>query len=217
MRKNRVYTPDAMNAVQPSLSSQRFTRILFGVGVALLIAAIAVFVIKRSGDSNSTPNATPSAKAKASGLNPIPGLQQGERQPDIQTTKKWSQLDPKAKAAVRTFIFDGAGEHNLARAWEVAGPSIKQGFTRNQWVHGNELPFQVFPELNRKVPASYTLTQWSPREFLAEVGLGSTHKTGRQAYTFQIGAEKVGARWLINYWMALYTPPVRANPSDFGG
>jgi hypothetical protein len=204
-----------MNAVQPSLSSPRFTRILFGVGVALLIAAIVVFVIKRSGDSNSTPNTAPSAKSQVSGLNPNP--LQGQRQPDIQTTKKWSQLDPAAKAAVRTFIFDGAGEHNLARAWHVAGPEIRQGFTYNQWVHGNALPFQVFPELNRKVPASYTLVQWSPRSFLAQVGLGSTHKTGRQAYTFQIGGAKVGGRWLINYWMTLYTPPVHANPSDFGG
>jgi len=208
-----------MNAVQPSLSSPRFTRILFGVGVALLIAAIVVFVVKRSGDSSSPPSAAPSSKAQAGGLNPNP--LQGQRQADVQTNKKWSQLDPSAKAAVRTFIFDGAGEHNLARAWLVAAPSIRQGFTYNQWVHGNELPFQVFPELNRKVPASYTLVQWSPRSFLAQVGLGSTHKTGRQAYTFQIGGEKVGtgakARWLINYWMTLYTPPVRANPSDFGG
>ena len=204
-----------MNAVQPSLSSPRFTRILFWAGVALLIAAIVVFVIKRSGDSNS-PSAAPSSKAQSSALNP--NALQGQRQTEIHTNKKWSQLDPQAKIAIRTFIFDGAGEHNLARAWRYADPSIKQGFTFNQWVHGNELPFQVFPELNRKVPASYTLTEWSPREFLAEVGLGSTHKTGRQAYTFQIGAHKVGSRWLVNYWMALYTPPVRADPSqNFGG
>jgi hypothetical protein len=171
--------------------------------------------------SNGAPSAAPTGpEAKANSLNP--SLLNGQRQPQIHTDKKWSQLDPKAKVAVRTFIFDGAGEHNLARAWHVAAPSIRQGFTYKQWVHGNELPFQVFPELNRKVPASYTLTEWSPRSFLAEVGLGSTHKTGRQAYTFQIGGQKVGtgakARWLINYWMTLYTPPVRADPSQsFGG
>jgi hypothetical protein len=205
-----------MNAVQPSLSSPRFTRILFWVGVALLIAAIVVFVIKRSGNSSSPPSAAPSSKAQAGGLNPNP--LQGQRQTEIHTTKKWSQLDPQAKVAVRSFIFDGAGEHNLARAWRYTDPTIRQGFTFHQWVHGNALPFQVFPELNRKVPASYTLTDWSPRAFFAEVGLGSTHKTGRTAYTFQIGAHKVGKRWLVNYWMALYTPPVRADPSqNFGG
>jgi hypothetical protein len=208
-----------MNAVQTSLSSPRFSRILFGIGVALVIAALVVFIVKRSGNS-STPSAAPS-HAKSSAINPN-ALLQGQRQPDVRTNKKWSQLDPKAKAAVRTFIFDGAGEHNLARAWQVAAPSIRQGFTYKQWVHGNELPFQVFPELNRKVPASYTLTEWSPRDFLAEVGLGSTHKTGRVSYTFQIGGHRYGtgakARWLINYWMALYTPPVRADPSQsFGG
>src|SRR5438093_10002831 len=124
-----------MNAVQPSLSSPRFTRILFWVGVALLIAAIVVFVIKRSGDSSSS-SAAPSTPAKQSALNP--NALQGKRQTEIHTNKKWSQLDPSAKAAVRTFIFDGAGEHNLARAWHITAPSIRQGFTYKQWVHGNE-------------------------------------------------------------------------------
>jgi len=213
-----------MSAVPSSLSSQRtVSRIILWAGIALLIAAIVVFVVKKShdGSGSSSSNAAPAAHSKAAGSLAPGRLLKGQRQPDVQTTKKWSQLDAQARAAVHTFIFDGAGEQNLARAWNVAAPAIRQGFTFNQWVHGSALPFQVFPELNRKVPASYTLTQWAPRDFLAEVGLGSTHKTGRVSYTFQIGGHKYGtgakARWLINYWMALYTPPVHANPSDFGG
>lgn len=211
-----------MSAVPSSLSSPRtVSRIIFWLGAALLVAAIAVFIVKKSHDSGSSVAPAAHSKASAGPINPN-ALLRGQRQPDVQTTKKWSQLDPKAKVAVRSFIFDGAGEQNLARAWNVAAPSIRQGFTYKQWVHGNELPFQVFPELNRKVPASYTLTQWSPRDFLAEVGLASTHKTGRVGYTFQIGGHKYGtgakAHWLINYWMALYTPPVRADPAqDHGG
>jgi hypothetical protein len=212
-----------MSAVPSSLSSQRtVSRIILWTGIALLIAAIVVFIVKRSNDSGSASSSSPATAAHSKANSLAPGkLLKGQRQPDIQTNVKWSQLAPQARAAVRTFIFDGAGEHNLARAWTVAAPEIRQGFTYKQWVHGSALPFQVFPELNPKVPASYTLTQWAPRDFLAEVGLGSTHKTGRVSYTFQIGGHKYGtgakARWLINYWMTLYTPPVRANPSDFGG
>jgi hypothetical protein len=214
-----------MSAVPSSLSSQRtVSRIALWIGIGLLIAAVVVFVVKRSHDSGSSSasnssSAAPATKSKASALNPNP--LQGQRQADIQTNKKWSQLDPKAKVAVRSFIFDGAGLDNLARAWRYTDPSIRQGFTRNQWIHANALPFQVFPELNRKVPASYTLTEWAPRDFLAQVGLASTHKTGRVGYTFLIGGHKYGsganAHWMINYWMPLYTPPVRADPSQTWG
>ena len=212
-----------MNAVQSSLSSPRLSRIIFWLGAALLIAGIVVYVVKRDhGSSSSAPSTKPAAAAKANsaGLNPS-GLHKNARQPEINTTKKWSQLDPSARLAVKRFIFDGAGERNLARAWRYAAPSLRQGFTFKQWVHGNALPFQVYPQLDASVPGSYTLVEWAPRSFLAQVGLASTQKTGRGAYTFQIGAEKVGtgakARWLVNYWVPLYTPPVRANPSDFGG
>jgi hypothetical protein len=210
-----------MNAVQPSLSSPRTSRIIFWLGVALLIAAVVVFVIKRDHGSSSAAPSKAAAAAKADGLNPTI-LKKDQRQPDIHTTKTWAQLDPAAKVAAKSFIFDGAGEKNLARAWQYTAPSIKQGFTKHQWVHGNELPFQVYPELDPKIPPSFTLVEWSPRSFTAQVGLASTQKTGRGAYTFQIGAVKVGtgakAHWLVNYWNALYTPPVRADPSQsFGG
>jgi hypothetical protein len=209
-----------MNAVQPSMSSPRLSRIIFWLGAALLVAALVVFIVKRDHGSSSTAPAT-KADASAAGLNPN-GLQKNARKPEINTTKKWSQLDASAKLAVKRFIFDGAGERNLARAWRYTAPSLREGFTFKQWVHGNALPFQVYPELDPKIPGSYTLVEWAPRSFLAQVGLASTNKTGRGAYTFQVGAEKVGAgakaRWLINYWMPLYTPPVHADPSqNFGG
>jgi len=212
-----------MSAVQPSLSSPRTSRIIFGLGVALLIAAVIVFIVKRDhGSSSATPTTKPAAaEAKSNGLNPG-SLQKNQRQADVQTSKKWSQVEPGAKLAVQTFIRDGAAEKNLASAWKYTSPSLRQGFTLHQWVHGNALPFQVYPEMDAKIPPSITLVTWSPRSLEAEVGLASTYKKGRTAHTFQIGAEKVGtgakAHWVVTYWNALYTPPVHADPSQtFGG
>ena len=208
-----------MNAVQSSLSSPRISRIIFWLGAALLVAAIVVFVVKRSHGSSAAP------QGKAAGAGALQAqklLQNPQRQAETQTSKKWSQLDPQARLVVRRFIVDGAGERNLARAWTYAHPSLRAGFTREEWVHGNALPFQVFPQVDVTAKPSFTLVEWSPSEFLAQVGLRSTNKKGRDAYTFQVGAAKVGrgvhARWLINYWMPLYTPPVHADPSQsFGG
>ena len=202
------------------MSSQRTTRIIFWVGIALLIAAIAVFIIKKSQGGS---NAAPAAKSSSgSVLSQSEFQKQSEKAQALDTNKKWAQLPASARLAVRTFIVDGAGERNLASAWRYAGPEIRQGFTYKQWVHGNQLPFQVFPQMNFKLPISYTLTSWNGHELLADVGVASTYKTGRGGYTFTIGAAKAGqgskAHWLVNYFLAKYTPPVRADPSqNFGG
>ncbi len=208
-----------MNAVQTSLSSPRTSRIIFWLAALLLVAALVVFIIKRS-DNGSSSAVQPHGKAAASPLEQTKINQQ--RQAPATTSKKFSQIDPKAQLLVKRFILDGAAEKNLARAWTEVTPSLRSGFTKHQWIHGNALPFQVFPDLDTTEPFSITLRTWSPRAFLADVGVGSTQKNGRGAFTFQLGAEKVGkgakARWLVNYWMTLYTPPVRADPSQsFGG
>jgi hypothetical protein len=208
-----------MNAVPTSLSSPRTTRIIFWVGIALLIAAVVVFIIKKS--QHSAAPATSKGSA-ADVLNAKKLLQNPQRQAPVTTNKQWSQLPASARAAVRTFIVDGAGERNLARAWSVTHPSLREGFTYNQWVKGSTLPFQVYPEMSLKEPMSFSVDTWSGNELFADVGIASKYKTGRGAYTFSVGAVKVGkgakAHWLVNYWMAKYTPPVRADPSQsFGG
>jgi hypothetical protein len=210
-----------MNVVQSSLSSPRTSRIIFWLGVALLVAAVAVFIVKKS--DNGSSSAAPAAKAPAS----IPSAEafqkeMDKREPDIHTNKKWGQIPASARLAVHRFIVDGAGERNLARAWPYMHPDIRGGLTFNQFVHGNQLPFAPFEQMNLKIPFSITLTEWSGHDFLAEVGIASKDKVGRGAYVFNVGGTKVGtgahARWLVNYWMPLYTPPVRADPTqNFGG
>jgi hypothetical protein len=210
-----------MNVVQSSLSSPRTSRIIFWLGVALVIAAAAVFIIKKS-DNGSSSASAPAAKAPAS----IPSADQfqkemGERKTDVQTSKKWAAVPASAKLAVRRFIVDGAGEHNLARAWQYMHPDLRGGLTFKQFVNGNELPFVPFEQMNLKVPMSFTLTTWSGHDFTADVGIGSTDKVGRGAQVFSVGATKAGtgahARWLVNYWGSRYTPPVRADPSQNNG
>jgi hypothetical protein len=211
-----------MNVVQSSLSSPRTSRIIFWLGAALVVAAVVVFIVKKSNDGGSS-SAAPAAKGSGSVLSADQFQKEmGKRQTDIQTSKKWATVPASAKLAVRRFIVDGAGERNLARAWQYMHPDIRGGLTFKQFVNGNELPFSPFEQMNLKIPMSITLTQWNKHDLFAEVGIASRDKVGRGAYVFNVGATKVGkgahARWLVNYWMPLYTPPVRADPTqNFGG
>jgi len=210
-----------MNVVQSSLSSPRTSRIIFWLGAALVVAAVVVFIVKKSNDGGSS-SAAPAAKSGSILSADQFQKEMGKREPDVHTNKKWETVPAPARVAVRRFIVDGAGERNLARAWQYMHPDIRGGLTFKQFVNGNELPFSPFEQMNLKIPMSITLTEWSGHDFLAEVGIASTDKVGRGAYTFNVGATKVGkgahARWLVNYWMPLYTPPVRADPTqNFGG
>lgn len=202
-----------MNAVSTSLSSQRTSRIIFWVGAALLVAALVVFIVNKS-HHGSSPAASKSAAAQVKEAQTL--IHQPKRQAQVASNGTWAKVPASAKLAVSRFIVDGAGERNLAAAWAVTHPSMRQGFTYKQWVHGNALPFQVFPEMNFKVPMSFSLSHWNGHDLLAEVGVASKYKTGRGGYTFEVGATKVGKRWLVNYWMPKYTPPVRATTGSFG-
>ena len=212
-----------MNVVQSSLSSPRTSRIIFWLGAALVVAAVVVFIVKKSHDGSSSSSAAPAAKGSGQVLSQSQfEKQMDKRQPDVQTSKKWATVPAAAKLAVHRFIVDGAGERNLARAWPYMHQDIRGGLTFKQFVHGNQLPFQPFEQMNLKIPMSITLTQWSGHDLFAEVGIASKDKVGRGAYVFNVGATKVGtgahARWLVNYWMPLWTPPVRADPTqNFGG
>jgi hypothetical protein len=202
-----------MNAVSTSMSSQRTTRIIFWAGIALLIAAVVVFIIKKSQHS-SNPAAAKSASAQVAQAKKL--INQPKRAPQVTTSASWAKIPASAKLAVSRFIVDGAGERNLAAAYGVTAPSFRQGFTLKQWVHGDSLPFQVFPEMNFKTPMSFSLSQWDGRNLLAEVGVDSKYTTGRGGYVFEVGATKIGKRWLVNYWFPKYTPPVRATTGSFG-
>src|SRR4051794_5317671 len=141
-----------MNVVQSSLSSPRTSRIIFWLGVALVVAAVVVFIVKKSNDGGSS-SAAPAAKGTGSILSADQFQKEmSKRESDIHTNKKWATVPAPARLAVRRFIVDGAGERNLARAWQYTPPQLRGGLTYTQWVHGGELPFPPFTQMNLKIP-----------------------------------------------------------------
>jgi hypothetical protein len=201
-------------------SSVRFRRWLVWLGLLAVVAAIVVVKKSANGSSRSTSSAKSASGSILSQDQFEKEMEQDE--PNINTDRKWEQIPASARVAVRRFVIDGAGERNLARAWKYTNSELRGGLTYNQWLHGSQLPFTPFTQMNLKLPLVFTLTEWSAHDFLAEVGIASTDKRSHGLYKFNVGATKAGkgayARWLVNYWMPLEKIPLRADPTqNFGG
>jgi hypothetical protein len=139
----------------------------------------------------------------------------GPEIPDYVQPKKAPFTKAKQRAVHRVlkeFISTAVVRHDVARAWDISGPSLKEGLTRKEWNHG-QLPVVPYPAANRG------LGQWSYVEYSytktigLEVFLFPKPGSGWSALTADV--ELVKARdgnWLVDYWMPkkFHGPPAVA-------
>ena len=123
------------------------------------------------------------------------------------TIKTFWQLDPQVRSTISTFLVTGVARKSQRRAWDVVAPSMKSGYTHKSWARANALPIIFYPVANvHKV--QYYLDYASNQEILIEVGLFAPKRYGMRPTTFQLGLVPVGRRWLVDYFMPRWTPPV---------
>jgi hypothetical protein len=121
---------------------------------------------------------------------------------------------PVAYKIARTFIETAPERQNLDVAYRLVGPELKGTMTLKQWEKGNIAVDPYKPE-NAKTAAF--ITDWSyTNQILFEVALVA--KPGTQApqapKTIQwfLGLRKLGGkngRWVVNYWLPNWHPPVQ--------
>ncbi|MEP6910115.1 MAG: hypothetical protein ABI896_06765 [Actinomycetota bacterium] len=198
-----------MSTFENVLESRRFNTIMLSVGVAVLLIGAAVFLIRLGGSDNTSPapanDFKPTFEAKS---NPLKNSQ-GE------TVKTYQQLDPPARAAIRTFIATAVARKNLARSWAVIAPSMKTGYTLKSWSHAKALPVIPYP-VDNVDNVSYFLHSAATDEVLVDVGLSAKPSAKLKPLRFRIGVLPAGTgaahkQWLVDYWMPLYTPIVPKN------
>jgi hypothetical protein len=124
------------------------------------------------------------------------------------STPKTVKLAPEAQEVVVKFIKTAVVRKNLAEAWKISGPQIRQNMTRKQWLTGN-IPVVPYPDA--AVDDSPVKIAWShPTEAGLEVVLepkaGSTEKP--QLFFVNVVKQGTGSRakWVVDYW-APYAPP----------
>jgi hypothetical protein len=195
-----------MNAVQTALSSARFNRLILGLGVLVLAAGALTLVLTVAGGTDKT-SVSPDA-----GFRPqLPTKSTPLKNADGTTVKKYEQLDPQVRSAIKTFIASAVARNHLEDSWDVVAPSMRAGYTFAEWKAAKELPIVPYPvaDINK---VEYYLDYASTKEILVEVGLSAKQSVGIRPTTFLLALVPVrdgsSARWMVNYWMPRWTPPV---------
>ena len=198
-----------MNVVEKALSSARFNRMMLLIGVTVFAVGALVLVVKlvggTSGEANNT--LTPSKVKPPAKSVPL-------RKPNGAQVLAYRQLDAQTKATVRTFIDADVARHNQARAWPITTPNLRAGYTKKQWNTSDALPVVPYPVWDMH-HVNFSLEYANNDEIMLDVGVSSKPKLHLRALTFNLGLSPVGRgahkRWLVNYWMPLYTPPIPIN------
>jgi hypothetical protein len=194
-----------MNTVQTALSSARFNRLMLWLGILVLAAGALVLVLSFAGGSDEK-QANPSPGFKASLPEKIVPLKNAQG----VAIKTFWQLDPSMRATIRKFLGTAVMRRHLDEGWAVTAPSLRNLVTHKTWMTGN-LPVVPYP-IDNLDKVQYYLDYASTKAVLVEVGLGAKKKKNLRPVTFQLELVPVGKgvkqRWLVDYWMPRWTPPV---------
>ena len=126
--------------------------------------------------------------------------------------KPGGKLDPAARAVAVQFIRATLGRENLAQAWNLATPGLRDTVTKSQWLRG-ELPFPPFPVQNLAT-SGFRVVGSSPNQILLEVFLVPKLDSGYVPTRFELTLVRNGARapWKMSYFspfapQGMYTEP----------
>jgi hypothetical protein len=199
-----------MNAIQTALSSARFNRLVFWLGIFVLAAGTMALVVKLAGGSDPT-SAAPDKGFKAQLPSQIVPLKNSR---GVRVKTFW-QLDAWMRATIRKFIGTVVMRRHLDQSWNLIAPSMRAGWTKKQWTKSNgTLPVVPYPvdDLDK---VNYYLDYASTEAILIEVGVGARPEMKLRSTIFQLELVPVGKgpnkRWLVDYWMPRWTPPVPEN------
>jgi hypothetical protein len=199
-----------MESVGSTLNSPRFQRYMLWVGVVVFIVGAAVLTFTLVGGSDTATNSAPDK-----GFHPkLPAKSVPLRNADGVTVKTFTQLDPKIRQDIKTFIATAVARKHLGDSWTVVAPSLRAGYTKKSWAKGDALPVVPYPGVDAE-HVEYFLDYASTKEILIEVGLAGKPGVSTRPVTFQLGLVPAGTsrshRWLIDYWMPRWTSPVPQN------
>ena len=198
-----------MNTVQTALSSARFNRLMLWLGIVVLAVGTGVLVFKLAGGSDQR-DANPSPGFKAQLPTKIVPLKNASG----TTIKTFWQLDPALRSTIRKFIGTAVMRRHLDQSWNVVAPSLKAGYTYKRWTTADKLPVIPYP-VDSLDKVQYYLDYASTKAILVEVGLGAKPEKNIRPTTFQLELVPVGKganqRWMVDYWMPRWTPPVPEN------
>jgi hypothetical protein len=119
-------------------------------------------------------------------------------------------LAPEARRVAIRFIQTAVAREHLDEAWELVGPSLRGGMTKQQWTTGDN-PVVPFPIAKLDV-APYKVDESYKDSALLEVALLPRKGSGVRAQIFFLELKKLGtgrqARWVVDNWVPRASVPV---------
>jgi hypothetical protein len=195
-----------MNSVSAALNSPRFGRYLLWAGVVVLAVGVVAVIVAFAGGKSDKTDLAPSKNFHPA----LPAKQKALKNGQGVTIRTYRQLDPTVRAEIRTFIATVVARKNIDASWPVVSPGMRQGYTRAEWRKAHDLPVVPYPGVDTK-HVNYFLDYASNKEILIEVGLSGKPGVSTRPTTFQLGLVPAGKKWLIDYWMPRWTPPIPQN------
>jgi hypothetical protein len=106
-------------------------------------------------------------------------------------------VSPTARRVARTFLETAVARKNLGLAYGIAGPGLKTGISRAEWLKGNN-PVTYFPASNLKT-APLKVTSSTKRVLRLAVALKVKPEAGlHKSLTFVMEVDRIRGRWLVN-------------------
>jgi hypothetical protein len=115
-------------------------------------------------------------------------------------------LDPRVRPLVQRFIQTAVARRNLAAAYWMAGPQVRQGMTLRQWLKGEipVVPYPIDPTTDVQVAVDYSYA----RRARLEVFLVTPDRNVNSPHTFFVDLIKRHGTWYVNGWVPRWTPPI---------
>lgn len=165
--------------------SQRRRRALIWAGLGLVVLVVGGLIAVFGPNRNAAPETFSNKPAKA----PVKEVD--------------AKLPPEALAVARRFVQTAVARKNLAEAWDLAGPNVRGGLTRAQWLTGS-IPVVPFP-LGHLDKGPFKIDYSHESDALLEVALLAKPGSGTKSQIFFLNLKKIGAagheHWVVDNWV----------------
>jgi hypothetical protein len=183
--------PDHVSVgASPFYRRQSFWRVALPVAAAFAVIAAILVILQVTQGTNGTPNA-------------VTGWGVTYAKPKAPKTVKF---DPRAQVIATKFVRTAVARKNLAAAYAISGPGIREGMTLKQFMTGNipVVPYTVTPktQAHMKIDKSYA------NKATVELYLVTAPDPGKDFYVDLI---KKDGKWMVDSWMPRGTPPIPVN------
>jgi hypothetical protein len=186
-----------MNTSQSTISSPRNQRIMFLVGLAVLIAGVVFLIVKLVGGSESTPT------APEKGFKPtLPPKTTALTANGVKVTS-YAQLPSQVKQAIVGFM-PGVLHNNYGPSWKYTAPNLTRGASQAKWATVDARSVIPLPGYTLD-GVTYKLEEATTKEVLVTLQMQPSKPSVGRPIPMRIGLSPYGKgankRWLVNYWL----------------